>query len=164
MLVNVFFRASQVKLMTIFAFGLVSMAALFLVAGPAHVATFTVTNTNDDGTGSLRQAIHDANTASGADTIGFDISGSGVHRISVSSELPHITDSVTIDGYTQSDGTPGDSSDDATPNTLSQGNDAVLKIELNGSSAGSASGLRISAGNSTVRGLIINQFTEAAIL
>src|SRR5436190_15466130 len=39
---------------------------------------FTVTNTNDSGTGSLRQAILDANSMGGG-TITFGIAGSGVH-------------------------------------------------------------------------------------
>jgi hypothetical protein len=34
--------------------------------------TFTVSNLNDSGAGSLRQAIIDANTAAGADTIVFN--------------------------------------------------------------------------------------------
>lgn len=37
----------------------------------ANAATFTVTNTNDSGAGSLRQAVLDANSAAGADTIDF---------------------------------------------------------------------------------------------
>ena len=59
---------------------------------------------------------------------------------------------MTIDGYTQ----PG-----ASPNTLplDQGDNAVLLIEINGSvRAVLASGLTIAAGNTTVRGLVINQF------
>jgi hypothetical protein len=71
---------------------------------------------------------------------------------------------VTIDGYTQGDGTPGDPSDDATENTLSQGTNAALKIQLNGSSAGAASGLTISAGNTTVKGLVNNRFGQYGIL
>ena len=43
--------------------------------------TFTVTNTNDSGTGSLRQAITDAN-GTGGGTINFNIPGRGVHTIS----------------------------------------------------------------------------------
>ena len=39
-----------------------------------HAATFTVTNTDDSGTGSLRQAISDANNAASDDTIVFDTS------------------------------------------------------------------------------------------
>jgi hypothetical protein len=38
----------------------------------ASAATFPVTNTNDSGAGSLRQAILDANAMAGADTINFD--------------------------------------------------------------------------------------------
>lgn len=60
------------------------------------MATFTVSNTNDSGTGSLRQAILDANSATGADNIQFSIvSGS---TITLTSGESTITDSVTIDG------------------------------------------------------------------
>ena len=128
--------------------GLPLLAAL-AVCSPAFADTFTVTNTNDDGPGSLRQAIIDANALVGADTIDFNIPGAGVHTISPSSVLPTITDPVIIDGYTQ----PG-----ASQNTLAESDDANLLIELEGSSAGGASGLRISAGSSTVRGLVINRF------
>src|SRR5207248_8763451 len=51
---------------------------------------FTVTNTNDSGTGSLRQAILDANSGGGG-TIAFNIPGTGVHTISPLSALPTIT-------------------------------------------------------------------------
>ena len=67
---------------------------LALLAGSLHAATFTVTNTNDTGAGSLRQAILDANAAGGADTIGFNIFGSGVHTIAPATALPKITDAV----------------------------------------------------------------------
>ena len=67
--------------------------------------------------------------------------------------LPTITDPVIIDGYTQ----PGSS-----PNTNGPelGTNAVLKIELDGSNAGVTDGLFITAGSSTVRGLVINRFTR----
>ena len=53
------------------------------VPGSAGAAgtTFTVTNTNDSGAGSLRQAILDANANPGGDTIAFGIPGAGVHTI-----------------------------------------------------------------------------------
>jgi hypothetical protein len=60
---------------------------------------FQVTNSNDVGSGSLRQAIIDANAAGG--TITFNIPGTGVHTISPLSVLPSLTNSVIIDGYTQ---------------------------------------------------------------
>ena len=43
----------------------------------AYAATFTVTNLNDSGPGSLRQAILDANAAAGDDTIVFQSGLSG---------------------------------------------------------------------------------------
>jgi CSLREA domain-containing protein len=147
-----------------FALVLALLLGVVLTARPAHASsTFTVNSTADPGTGScdpvectLREAIATANTTSGADTINFNIPGSGVKTISPMSDLPTITDAVTIDGYTQGDGT----ADDATPNTLPTGNDAHLLIELNGSSAGFSSGLKITGANVTVRGLAINRFQE----
>jgi len=65
-----------------------------------NAATFTVTTTNDSGAGSLRQAILDANAASGADTIAFGI-GSGPQLIAPLTVLPAITDPLTVDGTTQ---------------------------------------------------------------
>ncbi|MCH7643985.1 MAG: autotransporter domain-containing protein [Myxococcales bacterium] len=61
--------------------------------------TFEVTNLLDRGSGSLRAAILAAN-ASTADTktITFDVSDNGT--ISLTSDLPDITDGVTIDGST----------------------------------------------------------------
>ena len=131
--------------------------ALFLGARPAHAADFGVTNTGDGGAGSLRQAILDANARGGADKISFAIPGGGVKTISPASALPTITDPVTIDGYTQ----PG-----STPNTNGPGlgDNAALKIELNGAAAGSGvPGLNISTTNSTVKGLVINRFSSYGI-
>ncbi|MEI7624301.1 MAG: choice-of-anchor Q domain-containing protein [Actinomycetes bacterium] len=72
-------------------------SVLFIgLASPAGAATFTVSNLNDSGAGSLRQAITDANVASGADTIDF---GPGVTgTITLGSDFPQITESLTIVG------------------------------------------------------------------
>ncbi|MCP5096844.1 MAG: hypothetical protein GY943_14940, partial [Chloroflexi bacterium] len=98
--------------------------------------------------------INAANVAAGKDTIAFNIAGAGAHTIQPNSALPTITDPVIIDGYTQ----PG-----AAPNTnpTDQPVNALLMIELDGTnmSTGHNDGLRISAGDSTVRGLVINRFT-----
>lgn len=131
----------------------VTLATLALWAIPAlsSAVIFTVINTNDSGAGSLRQAIIDANANAGPDDIAFNIPGAGVHTITPTSALPTVTDTVNINGYTQ----PG-----ASPNTLAVGNDAVLLIELNGSSAGAlTNGLLdiAAAGFSIVRGLVINR-------
>jgi Calx-beta domain/Carboxypeptidase regulatory-like domain/Beta-propeller repeat len=102
---------------------------------------FVVTNTNNHGSGSLRDAIINANATPGTDTITFNIPGPGVKTINLVISLPDITDRVVIDGTTQ----PGYA---GTP-----------LIELNGSAAGgNANGLVIKAGGSTVRGLAIGNF------
>src|SRR5437016_3168000 len=59
------------------------------------LSTLTVLNTSDGGPGSLRQAILDANGTPGADTINFNIAGSGVQAIAPASPLPTITEAVT---------------------------------------------------------------------
>src|SRR6266849_2964339 len=121
-----------------------------------------VTNTDDSGSGSLRQAIQDANATAGTDTIEFNIPATDpncnaithVCTITPASELPLITDSVTIDGYTQ----PG-----ASPNALVVGDNAVLLIEISGATIGGnpgscgegrglTFGLCLRNGSSTIRG------------
>jgi hypothetical protein len=66
----------------------------------AAATTFTVTNAQDAGPGSLRQAILDANANPGADVINFSI-GQFQQTIVLASALPVITDPVTIDATTQ---------------------------------------------------------------
>ena len=49
-----------------------AVLALMISAIGASAATFTVTNTNDSGAGSLRAAVTQANANVQADTINFD--------------------------------------------------------------------------------------------
>jgi hypothetical protein len=128
-----------------------------LLATRVTAATFAVLTTADSGAGSLRQAITDANAAPGADTIEFNIPGIGVHTITPASALPAITESVLIDGYSQ----PG-----ALQNTLADGIDAVLLLELDGTNVPVSSGiLDVQATGTTIQGLVINRgaATGAAI-
>jgi len=67
----------------------------FFFSFGVNAATFTVSNTNDAGAGSFRQAIIDANANPGADII--DATGV-TGTISLLSLLPNITESVTITG------------------------------------------------------------------
>ena len=70
------------------------------------MAIFTVTNTNDSGAGSLRQAIFESNAAGGSNTIEFDTSLIG-QTITILSTLPISTNAV-IDGDIDDDGVPND--------------------------------------------------------
>lgn len=130
------------------------VTALSLLFGAAVVRadTYTVTNTNTTGPGSLAQAIVDSNAHNGQDTVAFNIPGTGVHRIDLSGgPLPEISDSLIVDGYTQ----PG-----AHPNTLSIGDDAVILIHLDGGASPAAgNGLTITGSNCLVRGLSITGFS-----
>jgi Right handed beta helix region len=112
----------------------------------ASAATFTVTNTNDAGPGTLRQAILGASSSSGADLIAFAIPSSGTRQIVLSSTLPPLVDDagVTIDGFTQ----PG-----ASPNIDVAGDDAVRLVELDSSEFTT---IIIQSNANVLRGLHIN--------
>ncbi len=133
-------------------------------AGPRS-ATMTVTTTSDliatDGSCSLREAITASNTnatvkecahngTTGTDTINFKIGGAGPHTISLTSQLPTITSPVIINGYSQ----PGSS-----VNTFAASSNAVLQIVLNGTATSPGTpGIFLTASNSTIKGLVIQQF------
>jgi uncharacterized repeat protein (TIGR01451 family)/CSLREA domain-containing protein len=120
------------------------------IVQPESSTTFTVNTTDDssnlcdpNGTCTLRGAITAANANPGADTIAFNIPGSGIHTITVLSGLPAITDAVTIDGSTQ----PGYA---GTP---------VIEITGSALTGGSGvDGLKVRASDCVIRGLNINQF------
>src|SRR5690348_13272029 len=89
--------------------GSVALLAL-MVPLSAFGATFTVTNTGDNGgvnpapnagTGTLRQAIIDANATAGDDQINFNIPGSGTHTITLAGQLPGVSGNLVINGSTQ---------------------------------------------------------------
>lgn len=128
-------------------------------ADRALAATFTVNSTGDGGdflladgvcadaggACTLRAAIQQANFTAGGDTINFGI-GSGAQTIMPGSALPTIVQPVTLNATTQ----PGFA--------------GAPIIELSGFTAGgSANGLTISAGGSTVRGLVINSWSGYGI-
>jgi hypothetical protein len=111
------------------------------------ISPFAVTNTNNSGTGSLRQAIINANNTPNTpapQTISFHIAGTAPFTIPAIA-LPTITDPVVIDATTQ------------------PGYVGSPIVELNGS-FNSIVGLEISAGNTTVKGLVINRFYTGILL
>ncbi|MEZ5299353.1 MAG: SBBP repeat-containing protein [Verrucomicrobiales bacterium] len=63
--------------------------------------SLVVTNTNDSGAGSLREAIATANATPTPDTVTFAIPGTGPHVTSPTSPLPVISTPVTLDGFSQ---------------------------------------------------------------
>jgi hypothetical protein len=106
--------------------------------------------------GAITKANRTTNDAAGPDEIRFNIPGAGPHTISPTSSLPSITGTVSIDGYTQ----PG-------ANERTSTNNAVLKIELSGASAGQlVNGLILDtgAGGTKIRGLVINRFGGTGVV
>lgn len=115
----------------------------------ANASTFTVTNTLDNGAGSLRKAILDANAHPGGDRIVFNIPGAGPHVIPHGSfELPSLIDTVDIDGFTQ----PG-----AMPNSAPAGNNAIYKLHLQGALL-FAHAFRIISHSTRIRGLALTGY------
>src|SRR2546425_622912 len=134
----------------LFSPAFVAAAALPCLASTTNI----VTTTNDSGLGSLRAAIINANGGSGTNLIQFKIlplDGTLKTITPSSGGLPVITHPIIIDGYTQD---PAHSH----ANTKTNGDDAMLLIEINGAAAGNSGGLSLNAGSggSTVRGLIID--------
>ena len=121
---------------------IVALAALGGVVRPARATTFTVTTNADDGAGSLRQAIVDANADAVADTIAFAIPTGGVPRITLLSPLPTIAQPLTVDGTTQ----------------LPAG-----WVELGGEGTLFAAGLTLASTGCTVRGLVLDGFSGSGI-
>ena len=113
-------------------------------AAPALAISFPVTSTGDSGVGSLRDAITNANSNPGPDTIDFAI-GTGAQTISPASALPAITDSVAIDGTSQ----PG------------FGGTPLVRVD--GASAPGATGLVVTSVSSTVRGLELTGWSNRGI-
>ncbi|QDV33640.1 Calx-beta domain-containing protein [Tautonia plasticadhaerens] len=122
------------------------------------LAIFTVTSADDSGSGTLREAIQQANQTAEQDSIRFNITPQGTQTIALQSALPAITAPLTLDGTTQ----PGYDPSDPSP-----------MIALDGSAAGDfadglvfevAAGAGASGTGSTVRGLAIGGFDGDGII
>ncbi len=149
---------------------------LLLLSVAVNGAVITVTGSGDtiavDGVSTLREAITSINnqadvnaditpnraggyaSAAGGvpDIINFNITGAGVKTITATGAEPTIARPLTINGYTQGV---------ASVNTLANADNAVILIQLNGSSAGAGvDGLTLGAGSggSTIKGLDISNF------
>ncbi len=132
------------------SFWLLCFCFLLWPAGVAYANTYSVTNTNNDGSDSLRQAILDANAHAGPDLIIFNL-GPGIHTIKPATPLPAITDQAEINGLN------GQTCNAWPP---------APQIELDGSLAGAnADGFSLAAGanGSRIIGFYINRFTQYGI-
>jgi hypothetical protein len=105
-----------------------------------------VTNRNDSGDGSLRQAVTNANAFNTNDTITFTVAANGT--ITLASALPNLANNgtLTITG-------------NGAANTIISGNDAVRVFNVNGGATVSLSNLTIRDGRSTDGGGISNTGT-----
>ena len=120
-----------------------ALAVAFTAAG-LNAATFTVTTTNATGPGSLYEAINNViGSSDPANTIAFSI-GSGPVSIRTGFQFAFITKPVTIDGTTQ----PGYS---GTP---------IVELDGTGCNTRGCIGLRLLGGNSTVKGMVINNYSN----
>ncbi len=102
---------------------------------------------NDGGDGiSFREAISVANSSAGTDHIRFQIAGTGAHTINIGSALPSITGTVIIDATT----------DDS---FAVNGNRPAIILDGNNAFTGDGLVLASGSGGSTIRGLIVRDFT-----
>ena len=117
-----------------------------------------VTNTDDSGTNSLRDAITNANTYTTVPTINFRLDPAdagfktnGYWTIALKSALPAITHAVNIDGG-------------GTANTLPNDDNAVITVRIDAGGQADAFKFANVTGPSGVRGLSIVDYTDAGIL
>ncbi len=123
---------------------------MLAMASAADAATFTVTNANDAGSGSLRQAILSANATATPDIITFNVNQGGVVQINLQSTLPSIAQPLVIDGLSQSGGS------------------GPPMVRIDGTAAGFGQGLSLTAPNCTllncvIQGLQITGFSGTGI-
>lgn len=161
------------------------LVSLF-TAGSLNAATYTVTNTNDAGAGSFRQAIIDANANAGPDIIAFNIPDLGLAGqyfegvvtaryavIRITSALPVITGAVLIDGFTQANTNTGIMAgmvvgvDNITQPSINYpdiyivpdiGGGYLRSTNLSTGTRGYGNGININAADVTIRGFAISGF------
>jgi len=113
------------------------------------------------GTGTLRQAIVDANNNAGADIIQFNLGAAIPYTITLTAALPNLTDNagVTIDGWENG-------ANDGTPNTVAVFN-ATAGTPMNATyavilanGANIATGLVVASNNNVIKGLVMQNFGD----
>jgi len=129
--------------------------SLELLEGRIVLSTFLVTNTNDSGAGSLRDAISRVNADTSnqnPDIVNFQIQGTGPFTINLATELPAITHALWIDGDSES--------------VFLHQKAGQIVLDGTAVAGNSVSGLTINAGavsNTTIQGLAIEHFSGDGI-
>jgi hypothetical protein len=171
--------AAQTAPVTIYAKdsnGQTAATEFWLNVGQVFVVTNTSTDSNT--TGSLAWALTQVSadttdTAARPDLVAFNIPTSDPNYNPATGaftiQLPtayYINSPVVIDGYTQTGASPNTllgvqlPSPGSPPTTQPQGDNAVLKIQIDLSAvASSGVGLQVNADNTTIRGLVVNNLT-----
>ncbi len=142
------------------------LATFVFASVVSNAAVFTVINSADSGSGSLRWAIQQAEAIPGNDTINFNIpAAGGVATILLATPLPALWDpaGVTIDGFSQPGASPG-------PNPPAT---ATLRVRLDGSAivppvvpiapTAYAHGIWIRSSHNDIRGLVLHSFPHDGI-
>ncbi len=143
-------RFHKISLSSVTMVALVSVMYVLagvLAPGPhmLRAASLIVNDNGDAGDGTcdssctLRDAIENANSSPGADVITFD----SATVITPTSPLPDITETVSIDGDVDSNGTPD--------------------VVISGGAAGATSGITIASNDVTISGLVIQGFSGDGI-
>jgi hypothetical protein len=145
------------------------------------LTTYHVTTTDDSGSGSLRDAIDHSNLDTpGPNQIVFDLAAvtgdpdvdfnpaTQDWTIALTEALPTITTPVDIDGFSQANvGIPYTYPDETEPTEITsttntdqaiQGNNAQVRVIVDGSGTGGATGFMLDASDSMIRGLSIDGF------
>jgi trimeric autotransporter adhesin len=125
-----------------------------LESGVVESSVFMVTNANDSGPGSLRQAVIDANANADASIIQFDIPNACGNRILLVSQLPVVTGPLWVSGYSQ----PG-----SAPNASDTSFDAQLCVTLVAGQNEFAHAFRTQSSGSSMRieGVAFGGFTAS---
>jgi Ca2+-binding RTX toxin-like protein len=131
----------------------VSLGAALGMTGSAQAADFTVSNLNDSGAGSLRQAILDANASPGADRVLFQSTLTG--QVTLGSELPEIQGATEVLG-------PG-----ADKLTISGNNNSrIFNVNISPSGANTPvtiSGLKLTGGYDIGGSAIANKYANLTV-
>lgn len=101
----------------------------------------------------LRAALEESEAQPGHEVVNFAIPGAGPHQLNPLTIYPRLDDpaGVSIDGYSQ----PGSSR-----NTLTDGTDAILMVEIKGQGPSAIDGFDVRSANNVITGLSMFNFVR----